>query len=140
MRLIPLLAALVILSGPAYAQPQFTGPDLSGTYDCKGQDSHEGPYTGVVTLALVASQSTGSHGAYKFKLEVPGYGSYPGHAASRGKTMAIHFANTDPATKDFGTGIASFSKKKSGKWSFAKYYYEPEFKEGNFGTELCTQR
>lgn len=140
MRLVFCLAALAILSGPAFAKQTFTGPDFSGTYDCKGQDSHEGPYTGVVTLVLVESQSTGRHGAYTFKLEVPGYGAYPGHAASQGRTMAIHFANTDPATKDFGTGIASFSREKSGKWSFAKYYYEPEFKEGNFGFEVCTQR
>ncbi|MCG2576862.1 hypothetical protein LZ012_07630 [Dechloromonas sp. XY25] len=140
MRLLAFLAALAILPGAAYAKPAFTGPDFSGTYDCTGQDSHEGPYTGVVTLARVDSQSTGPHGAYAFKLEVPGYGSYPGHAASRGKTMAIHFANTDPAPKDFGTGIASFARAKSGKWSFAKYYYEPEFKGGNFGTEVCTQR
>lgn len=58
--------------------------------------------------------------------------------------MGIHFANTDPATRDFGTGtgtgIASFSRNKSGKWTFSKYYYEPEFKGGNHGTERCVQR
>lgn len=140
MRILSFLAALSILSASAYAKQAYTGPDLSGTYNCQGQDSHEGPYTGVVTLALVESQSSGPHGAYRFTLEVPGYGRYPGHAAARGKTMAIHFANTDPSTKDFGTGIASFSRTKAGKWSFAKYYYEPEFKDGNFGTEVCTQR
>lgn len=48
--------------------------------------------------------------------------------------------NTDPAPKDYGTGIASFAKNKNGKWTFTKYCYEPEFKGGNFGTETCFQR
>lgn len=140
MRVFPILFAFSVLSGSAYAAPAFTGIDFSGIYDCKGNDSHEGEYSGTVTLNLVREQSTGPHGAYRFKLEVPGYGAYPGHAAARGKQMAIYFANTDAGTKDFGTGIATFYKAKSGKWAFSKYYYEPEFKGGNFGTEVCRQR
>jgi hypothetical protein len=31
-------------------------------------------------------------------------------------------------------------KGKGGKWTFHKYYYEPEFKGGNFGVEDCTHR
>ncbi|HJV24586.1 MAG TPA: hypothetical protein VJ673_02820 [Aromatoleum sp.] len=118
----------------------FKGVDYSGVYDCTGKDSHEGPYTGIVTLELVRAQSNGEYGAYRFKLEVPGSGAYPGHAAAKGKEMGIHFANTDPATKDYGTGFASFAKNKKGKWAFTKYYYEPEFKGGNFGSEYCVQR
>lgn len=140
MRALPLLAAIWVFSCAAHATPAFNGHDFSGIYDCKGNDSHEGEYAGTVTLELVRAQSTGRYGAYAFKLEVPGYGAYPGHAAAKGTEMAIHFANTDPATKDFGTGIASFSKTKSGKWSFTKYYYEPEFKGGNYGTEVCIRR
>lgn len=118
----------------------FKGADYSGIYKCTGKDSHEGPYTGIVTLKLVHSQSHGEYGAYRFTLDVPDYGAYPGHAAAQGRKMAITFANTDPATKDYGTGIATFSKNKKGKWVFTKYYYEPEFKGGNFGTETCVQR
>ncbi|WP_407278009.1 hypothetical protein U5817_15865 [Aromatoleum evansii] len=118
----------------------FKGTDYSGVYDCRGMDSHEGPYNGVVTLELVPSQSNGEHGAYRFKLEVPGYGEYPGHAAAKGREMGIFFANTDPAPKDYGTGLASFAKGKNGKWTFTKYYYQPEFKGGNFGNETCFQR
>lgn len=130
---------------PAASRPRaaFTGPDFSGVYDCKGEDDHEGPYTGTVTLERVASQSIGGHGAYRFLLDVPGYGRYPGHAAAHGMQMAIHFALTDPGTKDYGTGIATFRKVKAaggGKWSFRKYYYEPEFKGGNCGFEDCVQR
>ena len=86
------------------------------------------------------AQSTGKNGAYKFMLNVPGYGAYPGHAAADGNRMAIYFANTNPATKDYGTGIATFVKSPAGKWTFNKFYFEPEFKGGNHGTEVCVQK
>jgi hypothetical protein len=121
------------------AKPAFSGPDLSGIYDCQGDDSHEGKYSGTVTLQLVPSQSLNQYAAYKFKLEVPEYGTYLGQAAANGTQVAMHFALTDQSTKDYGTGIASFKKNKAGKWSFSKFYYEPEFKGGNYGTEECTQ-
>jgi len=126
--------------GGAHAKTAFSGPDLSGSYECQGDDAHEGKYTATATLQLVPSQSTGQNGAYAFKLEVPGYGAYPGHAASKGTLAAIYFANTDPAPKDYGTGLASFKKNAKGKWTFTKFYYEPEFKGGNHGFETCTQR
>lgn len=138
MRLLaPLLLAATAVASAA-PQP-YTGPDYSGRYDCQGVDDHEGPYTGTVTLALVREQSSGRHGAYRFELEVPGYGRYPGQAASDGPHVAIHFALTDQATKDYGTGIATFRKTRDGRWQFSKWYYEPEFKGGNFGRETCTQ-
>ena len=128
------------LGNAAIAKPVFTGPDYSGVYDCSGKDDHEGDYKGTVTISINNAQSTGDYGAYNFKLEVPGFGVYPGEAAAQGNKMAIHFALTDPTPKDFGTGIATFTKNATGKWHFSKYYYEPEFKGGNFGTEECTQR
>jgi hypothetical protein len=132
------LISLAFLCMSTNAQAAITGTDFSGIYDCTGQDNSEGAYTGKVTINLVKEKSTGEYGAYKFKLEVPGFGTYPGHAAARDNNMAIYFANTNPSTKDFGTGIATFSKNKAGKWSFKKFYYEPEFKGGNFGIEICT--
>lgn len=131
---------LLALAGFAHAAPAFTGPDFSGVYACEGDDAHEGKYSATATLQLVATQSRGDNGAYTFKLEVPGYGAYPGHAATQGHNAAIYFANADPITKDFGTGIATFQKNGKGKWTFKKYYYEPEFKGGNHGYEVCTQR
>jgi len=128
-----------LTAGLARAEARFSGPDFSGTYDCTGIDRNEGKYIGVVTLALVPEQSTGDYGAYTFKLDVPDYGSYPGHAAAHGKDMAIYFAHTDAATRDYGTGIARFSYKGR-KWSFFKYYFEPEYKGGNYGKEKCVQR
>lgn len=137
MRFVPLI--LLSLTTASIAAP-YSGPDFSGTYECKGQDSHEGPYTSKVSLEIIKSQSVDKFAAYSFKMEVPGYGTYPGHAAANGRTAAIYFALTDPAPKDYGTGIAKFSKRKNGKWQFSKYYYEPEFKGGNYGTESCTQK
>jgi hypothetical protein len=60
--------------------------------------------------------------------------------SAAGQRSANNFALTDQSTQDYGTGIASFSKNKAGKWSFSKYYYEPAFKGGNFGMERCTQQ
>ncbi|HEY1147807.1 MAG TPA: hypothetical protein VGF27_04495 [Pseudoduganella sp.] len=137
MKLIAILLALA--SSSAMAAAPFSGTDYSGTYECKGDDNHEGQYEAIVTLKLDKAQSNGKYGAYQFKMEVPGYGEYPGHAAAYGANMAIHFANTDAATKDYGTGIAAFTKK-AGKWTFKKYYFEPEFKGGNFGFENCRQK
>jgi len=91
-------------------------------------------------MELVPSQSMNNYGAYKFKLDVPNYGTYSGQAAAHGSNAAMHFALADQSTKDYGTGIANFKKNKAGKWSFNKFYYEPEFKGGNYGTEECTRR
>ncbi len=136
-----LVASSLLATNTCLAKPTpFTGTDYSGVYDCSGMDDHEGKYTGVVTLELIKSQSTANYGAYTFKLEVPGFGSYPGQAAATGNSMGIYFALTDPKPKDFGTGIATFTKNTLGKWRFEKYYYEPEFKGGNFGIETCTMR
>lgn len=139
MRKTLALAALVI-AGAAHAESTAAGPDFSGTYDCKGRDKSEGPYKGTVTLALVRAQSSGPFSAYNFKLEVPGYGAYPGEAAAHGFDMAIHFANVDPKTQDYGTGIARFKRGLNGKWTFHKFYYEPQYKGGNYGREDCVQR
>lgn len=135
----PLLALAAALAlQPAHAKPPYTGPDYSGVYQCTGKDDHEGAYTGTVTLKLNPAQSENRYGAYDFRLDVPGYGSYLGHAAAEGRNMAIYFAHPSDA-KDYGTGIAAFTKL-NGKWQFHKYYYEPAFKGGNFGEEDCVQQ
>lgn len=134
------LAFLLVASGGNVAATAFTGPDLSGTYDCTGQDFQEGSYSGTVTLQLVRAQSVQKYGAYLFKLEAPGFGAYVGEAAAQGTTMAIRFALEDAVSKDFGTGIATFTRARNGRWSFKKYYFEPEYKGGNHGFEDCVQR
>jgi len=114
--------------------------DFSGVYTCTGDDAHEGKYTGTVTMKLIPEHSKGSYASYDFKLEVPGYGTYLGHAAANGNLAAMHFALTDQTTKDYGTGIAQFKMDKQGKLRFHKFYFEPEFKGGNTGLEDCTRQ
>ncbi|MDX1915174.1 MAG: hypothetical protein SFU55_06280 [Methylophilus sp.] len=118
--------------------PQFI--DMTGVYDCTGDDAHEGKYTGTVTMKLKPEHTKGVYASYDFKLEVLGYGTYLGHAAANGNMVAMHFALTDPKTKDFGTGIAQFQYNKQGKLGFHKFYYEPEFKGGNTGLEDCVRK
>lgn len=137
MKKLAVLVALLAASGLASAKPAFTAPDYSGVYECKGVDAHEGEYSGKVTMKRVPEQSTGNHGAYTFKLEVPGFGAYLGHAVSEDDKLAVYFALKDQATKDYGTGIATIKKGRNGKWAFKKFYYEPEYKGGNTGTEEC---
>lgn len=114
--------------------------DYSGVYTCTGDDAHEGKYTGTVTMTLKPEHSNDSYASYDFKLEVPGYGTYLGHAAANGNHVAMHFALADQSTKDYGTGIAKMTKNAKGQWTFHKFYFEPEFKGGNTGVEDCTRK
>ena len=139
MRKIALVLTLCALSAVAEAQP-FSGQDYSGVYACTGDDAHEGKYTGTVTLSIKLEHSHGSYASYDFKLEVPGFGSYPGYAAGNSNQLAMHFALTDQTTKDYGVGVAKFKKNRQGKWSFHKFYFEPEFKGGNTGIEDCIKQ
>ena len=114
--------------------------DFSGVYSCSGDDAHEGRYTGTVTMKLKPEHSRASYASYDFKLEVPGYGTYLGHAAANGNHVAMHFALQDQATKDYGTGIAEMKINEKGQRYFHKFYFEPEFKGGNTGVEDCVQK
>ncbi len=134
------IGAFIALSGWSVLGAEPLPSDFSGTYDCKGQDKAEGSYTGVVELTRVAEQSSGPYTAYRFKLTVPGFGEYPGHASSKGAMMAIYFANTNPADNDYGTGIAQFKTSDTGGLSFEKFYYQPLYKGGNFGIETCQRQ
>ena len=60
--------------------------------------------------------------------------------AAEAVTHHIFPALQDPSSRDYGTGIATVKKDKNGKLGFRKYYYEPEFKGGNYGTEDCVRR
>lgn len=132
--------SLLLISSLAQAKPEFSGQDFSGIYQCTGDDAHEGKYTGKVTLKIKPEHSSGQYASYDFKLEVPAYGVYLGHAAANGNHVAMHFALQNPSTKDYGTGVAEFRKNKQGLWSFHKFYFEPEFKGGNSGIEDCVRK
>lgn len=131
--------AIYFVSSSVLAAP-FAGLDMSGIYDCKGNDFHEGNYSGIVTMKRIPAHSSGSYAAYSFQLEVPGFGVYHGQAVGKGRVLGVHFALEDQTTSDYGTGIAHFHKNKAHKWTFTKYYYEPAFKGGNHGIETCVMR
>ena len=117
-----------------------TYQDYSGVYACTGDDAHEGKYTGTVTMTLKPVHSHDSYASYDFKLEVPEYGTYLGHAAANGRHVAMHFALENQSTKDYGTGIAKMFRNAKGQWAFHKFYFEPEFKGGNTGLEDCVKQ
>jgi hypothetical protein len=119
---------------------EFKGIDYSGTYECQGDDSADGLYTGTAKLQLVLEHSYADYGAYDFTLAVPTGGLYIGHAAAQARTMAIHFALTNSTSNDFATGIAQFSRLPSGKWQYFIYYYQPNYQGGNIGVENCEQQ
>lgn len=135
-----LISILLLAMSMSTHAEQVAGQDFSGVYSCVGDDAHEGKYTGVVTMKLKPAHSKGNYASYDFKLEVPGYGTYLGHAAANGYDVAMHFALQDQSTKDYGTGIAEMKKNANGQWSFHKFYFEPEFKGGNTGLEDCTMQ
>jgi len=137
-----IIAALAFVLLPAFAQPalaSFTGTDYSGHYTCKGNDSHIGEFTGKVEMKLDTEQSTGEHGAYRFKLTLADNSEYDGFAAANSNSLAIYFAHKDPTLKDYGVGIAPIKTDAEGKISFSKYYYAPEYQGGGHGTEVCVK-
>jgi len=136
-----ILASLAFASLPALAaQPPFTGTDYSGSYQCTGMDSHIGEYKGTVDMKLNPEQSTGPYGAYSFTLTLPDNALYNGFAAAHRKSLAIYFAYTDPAPKDYGVGIAQIKTAADGRVSFSKYYYGPEYEGGGYGMETCIKQ
>lgn len=135
-----LIWVALAISVPAQAM------DLSGVYACTGTDAHEGHYTGTVTMKLRPEHSKGEDASYDFELAVPDYGVYLGHAAAHGMVAAMHFALPmakgvyGGQSQDFGTGIARFKKNRKGELTFRKFYFEPAFKGGNTGVEVCVRR
>ncbi|MFJ2428848.1 hypothetical protein [Pseudomonas sp. P1.31] len=135
-----IIASIAFITAPAWAaQAPFTGTDYSGTYACTGMDSHIGEFKGTVDMQLNAGQSTGEYGAYAFTLTLADKSLYNGFAAAQATSLAIYFAHTDPALKDFGVGIAKMSTSSDGKASFTKYYYGPEYEGGGHGMENCVK-
>jgi len=136
-----ILASLAFVSLPALAAPPpFTGTDYSGHYQCTGMDSHIGEFKGTVDMKLNPEQSTGPYGAYSFTLTLTDNSLYNGFAAAQETSLAIYFAHTDPALKDYGVGIAQVGTSADGKVSFTKYYYGPEYEGGGHGMETCTRQ
>jgi hypothetical protein len=135
LKSIKLLSVILLLmSSLSYALP-----NISGEYNCKGDDSHDGKYTGTVVLTLDSKNTIKQGSGYTFSL-VEGSGSdintYSGFAAFDGKHIAIYFANKDESKKDYGVGVATVTGNK-----FTKFYYEPQYAtSGSTGIEACTKK
>lgn len=137
---LALFAAAIVFPAHAADTPgQFNSTDLSGTYDCTGQDAHDGAFKAAVTLARDPKHSKGNHDGYRYRMDVEGFSAYPGSAAADGDRLAITFANVDAAKKDYGTAIARVKHANNGV-TIEKYYYQPEYHGGNHGTETCVRR
>jgi hypothetical protein len=141
---IALLLSLAAVSTGAFAvdkapAPAFTGPNLSGTYICTGTDSHDGDFKATMTLALDKKNSRGVFGGYTFVLKGD-HDVYRGSAATNGNLIAVTFANDDPKPKDFGTAIGKVTEEKAGGYKIEKFYFEPEYKGGGNGVEVCVSQ
>lgn len=135
-----LLAAVIVLPVQASDKPvKVNDADLSGVYDCTGQDTHDGAFKAKVTLARDAKHDKGVFAGYRYRMDVEGFGAYPGSAAADGDRLAITFANEDAAKKDYGTAIARVTRVNGGV-TIEKYYYQPEYHGGNHGMETCVRR
>jgi hypothetical protein len=111
--------------------------DYSGVYDCVGMDYNEGEFVGTVTMTLEESHSNDDYQSYTFILEVPDFGVYNGFAAAKGEHAGIYFALDDKANEDYGVSTARFFTDSEGRINFHKFYFEPNYKGGNTGTEDC---
>lgn len=126
-------ASFVFFSSSIFAQ------DLSGQYDCVGQDLHEGEFKGSVTIQIQPDYSNQQYQSYSFELSVPDFGVYRGFAAGEGMDVGIYFALEAKANEDYGVATAKFFINKDGNMAFKKFYYEPNYKGGNTGTEECVR-
>lgn len=113
--------------------------DLSGKYDCIGQDLHEGEFNGMVTIQIQPDYSNEQYQSYSFELSVPDFGVYLGFMAAEGMSAGIYFALEDETTQDYGVATAKFFVNDNGELAFKKFYYEPNYKGGNTGIEECVR-
>jgi hypothetical protein len=158
-----LLSSAMSLAAPANnAVNSLDKLNLEGKYNCTGFDSHDGAFTGVITMKLDAKASDFEHnfGAYQFTLveggEGTGSNSYKGEAVAHGDELAIYFQNNNDKTalgrSDFGVGIASVTHDRDDKGNVIttlhKFYYGPNYVRdkkgptGNFGglgNETCVK-
>lgn len=136
-----LLLPLLCLATSAWAAPSaFTGEDLSGSYNCTGHDNHDGDYKASLVLHLDKARSEGQYAAYTLVLTIPGeVAHYNGAMVVEGNRLAMMFSSSDPLSKDSGTGLGTITHDAKGQPGFSKFYFEPDYKGGNTGTESCNR-
>ncbi|MCB5184259.1 hypothetical protein LG201_03475 [Methylobacillus gramineus] len=141
MKKIVIVTAMLAFSGIAQAKPAFTGPNYTGLYECKGENSSIGAYEVDVALRLNRVSSHGKFGAYYYETETVNSTLYHGQAVAVGNHLAISFNIRDKKNNvDHSTGLATIKKISKDRWSFRKEYFEPDDSGGNYGTEDCVMK
>ncbi|WP_414449755.1 hypothetical protein AB4851_28450 [Burkholderia sp. 22PA0099] len=134
--------SLLVLASSSHAatieatRTPFNGTDISGVYQCAGNDIHDGDSHSTMILKLDAKYSSGKFGAYKVTVD----DVYVGSIVSNGKQLAMDFANKDLSKHDFGVALATVNTASSGKITIKKFYYEPQYMGGGNGIETCTSK
>lgn len=114
--------------------------NFSGIYSCKGVDAKEGESFRTVTMKIQPNHSDGDYVSYEFILDDPQLGLYKGFASAKGMDVAIYFALDDKVNQDYGVGVAKFTRSSKGTYKFHKFYYKPDYKDGNTGIEDCIRQ
>ncbi|CAG0965564.1 hypothetical protein MTYP_00971 [Methylophilaceae bacterium] len=142
-----LVAILFLLSIPfsgfaqvqTQPQPRFSGPNYSGTYTCKGENSQVGKYAVTVTLRLNLVSSYAKFGVYEYTAETENSVKFYGNAVSSGNQLATSFYIDNQRRRgEPTTGLATVKRESGGRWSFRNLYFEPDDFGGNYGVETCT--
>lgn len=140
------IAILLFLASTANADtqnqgqniPKFVGPNYSGTYSCKGENSQVGKYAVTVTLRLNLVSSHGRVGVYEYTAETENSVKFYGNAVSNGNQLASSFYLDNQRRRgEPTTGLATVKRESGGRWSFRNEYFEPDDFGGNYGTESC---
>jgi hypothetical protein len=115
----------------------FSGPDFSGVYSCKGTNSKEGDYEIMATLKLNRAVSHDNFGIYDFSTETENDNVYKGQAIANGYKLALTFNVPDGRKIENSTGIADVIRLPGKRWAYTNNYYEPDENGGNYGKENC---
>lgn len=124
----------------ANADEQFSGPNFSGVYSCKGQNSKVGEYEVVATLKLNKISSHGGYGVYDFNTETENALVYKGQAIANGYKLAMTFNLSDSRNAEYSTGLADVQKISNTRWAYKNHYYEPSENGGDYGSEYCVMQ
>lgn len=134
------------LCGLSFACPnaEIIGKDLSGSYECKGLDHHDGKFSGILNLKRDNSVNDGKNANYKFNFTDDNGQKviYTGYAtvSHNNSPLAVYFSNTDVKQKDdFGIATIMVDVKK-GKLVLHESYYQPTYYGGNYGTKECIMK
>ncbi len=128
---------LIAFVSETQAKEQFTGPNFSGVYSCKGSNNKVGEYEVVATLKLNRISSQGSFSVYDFNTETENALVYKGQAIANTYKLALTFRLSDGRNAEYSTGIADIQRISSTRWAYTNHYYEPDENGGDYGSEYC---